>query len=343
MGLRASSRYVPRVPTLRPQLRLIGPDDAADQPLLDGLAALLADRHRAHRAAETLLDPRWSDAATTREHLAGLLADPTSSGAVAVSDGQPVAYVLAQAKDAGTWGENVWVESAGIARGEADAELVRDLYAAAAQQWVDAGRTAHYVLVPSHDGVLVDAFFRLGFGLQHVHAIRRPAPAGPLPDGVRVRRAQRADVPVLARLDRELPLHQGRSPVFSSGHLPTEAEALEDWQESFDDERFTTFVAELDGEVVGSAIACDLELSSLHRGPALVGGAGFLGFAAVLPHARGRGAGRALGEAVLGWSATRGDDAVVTDWRATNLQSSRAWTALGFRPTFYRLHRLVGH
>ena len=34
---------------------------------------------------------------------------------------------------------------------------------------------------------------------------------------------------------------------------------------------------------------------------------------------------------------------VVTDWRAPNLLSSRAWPALGFRPTFLRLHRLLGH
>ena len=32
---------------------------------------------------------------------------------------------------------------------------------------------------------------------------------------------------------------------------------------------------------------------------------------------------------------------MVTDWRATNLLSSRFWTARGFRPTFLRLHRLI--
>ena len=63
----------------------------------------------------------------------------------------------------------------------------------------------------------------------------------------------------------------------------------------------------------------------------------------MFPEARGLGAGRALGEAVLAWSAEQGHACVVTDWRATNLLSSRAWPALGFRPTFLRLHRLLGH
>jgi hypothetical protein len=31
----------------------------------------------------------------------------------------------------------------------------------------------------------------------------------------------------------------------------------------------------------------------------------------------------------------------VTDWRVTNLLSSRFWAARGFRPTFVRLHRAV--
>ena len=71
--------------------------------------------------------------------------------------------------------------------------------------------------------------------------------------------------------------------------------------------------------------------------------AAFLGFAAVLPEARGLGAGRALGEAVLAWAHDAGYPVVATDWRATNLLSSRAWTALGFVPTFHRLHRLIGY
>ena len=71
--------------------------------------------------------------------------------------------------------------------------------------------------------------------------------------------------------------------------------------------------------------------------------AGFLGFAAVLPEARGAGVGRALGTTVLDWAAAEGYPVVVTDWRATNLLSSRTWTRLGYRPTFLRLHRRLGY
>ena len=225
----------------------------------------------------------------------------------------------------------------------ADAETVRDLYAAAAQEWADSDHPVHYALVPADDAVLLDAFFRLGFGLQHVHAARVPAPLGRSASGGVIRPAQRADIPALARLERVLPQHQGRSPVFSAGDLPSEAEAVQEWEEGFDDARFATFVAVVGGAVVGSAVGCALELSSAHRGPALLDRAGFLGFAAVLPEARGHGVGRALGEAVVEWSFAQGHRSVATDWRATNLLSSRTWPRLGFEPTFLRLHRIIGY
>ena len=84
-----------------------------------------------------------------------------------------------------------------------------------------------------------------------------------------------------------------------------------------------------------------IEESSEHHGIVRPAGAGFLGFAAVLPEARGLGAGRALGEAVLLWARDAGHPTVVTDWRETNLLSSRAWPSLGFRPTFRRLFRAI--
>jgi GNAT superfamily N-acetyltransferase len=94
---------------------------------------------------------------------------------------------------------------------------------------------------------------------------------------------------------------------------------------------------------VGSAVGCALEVSSSHTGPARPDGAAFLGFAAVQPDARGLGVGRALGEAVSAWALGEGYPSIVTDWRETNLLSSRAWRGLGYRDTFTRLHRLVGH
>lgn len=330
-----SAPAVRSVPAMsRTELR---PFTAAD---LAACGTLLADRHRRHRVAQPLLSVRFEDAAVALAELTAAYETPDASGAVAYRAGVPVGFVLGAPKPSPLWGPNIWVEAAGLAA--TDPEVMRDLYAVAAARWVDEGRTAHYVVVPAHDAELVRAWFRLGFGQQHAHAIRPATPPGPItPPGLSVRRATRADIPALAQLDIELPLHQGRSPTFSAGQVGTLEESLAEWTAEIDNPAYATFVAESDGRVIGSAVACALEKSSGHLSLARPDRAGFLGFAAVFPHARGTGAGRALGTAVVDWAASAGFDSVVTDWRVTNLLSSRAWPALGFSETFLRLHRLV--
>ena len=315
---------------------------AFDQSHVLEAGRLLSERHRRHRQAEPLLPSRYEDPAGAQTEVAAAFAAEGASGAVAVREGHVVGYLLGAPKPASTWAPNRWVESAGHA--VENAEDVRDLYASAATRWVDEGATAHYVLVPAHDDAVIGAWFRLAFGHQHTHAVREiPAGASQVSGSILVRRAIRDDIPALAGLEVELPRHQGLAPTFSSGPLQSYDDAVREWEDDFDDPEFANFVAEHDGRVVGSAVGCRLEKSSSHQGPAKPDNAGFLGFAAVYPDARGLGAGRALAEAVLEWSRGEQHSCVVTDWRATNLLSSRAWPALGFRPTFVRLHRLLGH
>ncbi len=307
---------------------------------LGGAARVLAERHARHRRRHPLLRGDFEDVEVARVAVAEAWEAEGASGAVAVSGGEVVGYLLGAPKGE-VWGPNVWVEAAGVAG--RDAEVVRDLYGVAAARWVAEGKTAQYVLVPD-DGELVDAFFRLGFGAQHAHALRGPFVGEvSVPAGMTVRRAERRDIGVLAELDLVLPRHQGASPVFSAGEVPSLEEAVADWEESVDDPEYATFVAEVNGRVIGSAIGCSLEKSSAHQGVARPDNAGFLGFAAVLPDERGHGAGRVLGETVLKWCADSGYDSVVTDWRVTNLLSSRTWPRLGFVPTFQRLHRQIGY
>ncbi len=323
----------------RPEIRDLTEGD------LGRAARLLAGRHQRQRATEPLLDERYERPDICAAEVDALFRTPDASGAVALVEGEVVGFVLGAPRPAPMWGPNVWVEAAGLAlTDEAAPELARDLYAHAATRWMAEGRTAHYAIVPSHDVGLVDAWFRLGFGQQHVHAIR-PVPesaAPPEPVDFEIRRAGVADIAALAELDLVLDDHQNASPVFSALASPSLEEALADWAEGIHDESLPTFVAVRDGVVVGSAIACAVTKSSMHVGLLQPPDAGFLGFAAVRPTAQGSGIGKALGASVLAWTAEVGYRSAVTDWRATNLLSSRTWPQLGFRPTFLRLHRIVG-
>jgi GNAT superfamily N-acetyltransferase len=305
--------------------------------------ALLAARHRAHRLSCRLLSPRYEQDPAATEQVAAMFALAGASGAVAMRGDDIAGFLLGAPKDSPVWGPNVWVDAAGQA--VADPELVRDLYELAAARWVQESRRAQYVLVPASDESLLRAWYRLGFGQQQALAVR-PLPGDETPAApanITLRRARRTDLPALARLELELPRHQSLAPTFSASPVPSYEECLAGWEEDFDDPAYTTFVAGFEGDVIGSSIGCSLELTSSHPPITRPDRAAFLAFAAVFPPARGLGAGRVLGEAVIAWSAQAGYECVVTDWRVTNLLSSRTWPRLGFAESFLRLHRLVGY
>ncbi|MEO8273167.1 MAG: GNAT family N-acetyltransferase [Chloroflexota bacterium] len=316
--------------------------EALTTDALDGAAELLAARHRRHREAEPLLDPAYENPVNARAAIEAELAAELAGGWVARRGDEIVGYLIGQQKGA-VWGANVWVEAAGHAATEP--AVLRELYAVAAAAWVGEGRTNHHILVPATDEGLVDAWFTLDFGQQHVHAIREvPGPSfAVVPRSELVIRDKvRDDLDALAELELILPAHTRQSPVFSNPPSQTFEEARADLDEDFDNPAYTYFVAEHDGKLVGAAIGCAIEVSSFHLGPNRVAGAAFLGFAAVFPEARGLGAGKAVGEATLAWSRDAGYESIQTDWRSTNLEADRTWRSLGFRPTFRRMHRMIG-
>lgn len=298
---------------------------------------LLAARHRAHRAAEPLLPERYEDPAAATAEVEALAAAEDASGTVGLRDGRVVGFLVGSRRAEELWGPNVWVELAGHAVEQA--EDLRDLYATAAARWFDEGRSRHYALVPATDAALVDAWFRLSFGQQHALGIREVTDVA-WPEGVR--RAEPRDVDVLVELTPLLGDHQAASPVFARG-FPTDdpeglrAEILEDLAK----EEIGELVAERDGRIVGAFETVPVELSNVHTSLARPPGAALLGWAATHPGVRGSGAGLALTEASIAWARRRGHETMVTDWRVTNLLSSRFWPRRGFRPTFLRLYRHI--
>lgn len=317
-----------------------------DASFVDAAATLLAARHRAQRVASPGLDPAFEQTPRARLEIERLVAGDDgrepASGVVALRGGTCVGFLLGSGRDPKVWHRNVWVETAGHA--VTDPDVVRDLYRAAAEPWVRDGRNHHYTLVPAGDRDLIEAWFSLGFGQQQVHALR-PSPSSSfepsVPHGLHVRLSTPSDLADLARIDRVLPEHQARSPVFSQLAIPTLSEVEADLANDLADPRYVTFVVEQEERALGAATACSLELSSSNNGLIRPERAGFLAFAAVLPDARGRGVGRVLGETVLAWARDAGYPWVATDWRATNLEASRTWPRLGFEPTFLRLHRAI--
>jgi ribosomal protein S18 acetylase RimI-like enzyme len=303
---------------------------------LDDAASLLEKRHKRHRAVEPLLHEEID----FRAELETLLARAGASGAVAVRDGRLAGYVLGAPRDDSIWGPNIWVEAAGHAVEEI--EDARDLYAAAAEHWVEQGRTRHYVLVPA-DEALVDAWFRVGFGGQHAHGIRevpgRTAVA--VPDGFKIGHPRESEIDALIEIGLALPRHQLDAPVFSSRPIPSPEEERQEWLDTFADDQEEVLIGYLNDRPIACWSVTSIERSGEHSGLARPERAAFLGFAATLPESRGSGIGVALTEACFAWAAEHGYPTMVTDWRETNLLASRFWPRRGFRRMFLRLYRSI--
>jgi ribosomal protein S18 acetylase RimI-like enzyme len=298
---------------------------------VSGSAALLADRHRRHREAEPLLaggDPVvWIEQAWGRDG---------ASGVVELRAGELAGYLIGRVAGSAVWGTHAIVDRAGSAA--LDAETMRDLYAAASPAWLDEGARLQLVVVPALDDLL-DPWYRLGFGQMQLHAIRQTgAPELPAPQGVTVRPAEPADLDAAIMPMAALIWKHQAGPASFTGLVPPPADQLHaSWEESFGLPDDTLFVAELDGRAAGFVLLYPDE-------PDVGIGAGHvrLSTQAVVPELRGRGIGTALTDHALRWAANAGHDAVTTDWRVPNLLSSRFWPARGFRPTFHRLHRVLG-
>src|SRR5919201_4072408 len=186
---------------------------------LDDAAALLAARHARHREAEPLLpelaDPR-----------AALEAEWRLEGASGVFS--PQGYLIAAPH---RFRDITWVRAgiAGMAL-EGDREAMRDLYASAAQRWVDEGYMQHAAFVPSHDAELVDAWFRLSFGASSALAMRETAPEEPFDGGVSIRPGTPDDYDETARLDLAMLESMLPAPSFSGLDLESREEIAAEWK-----------------------------------------------------------------------------------------------------------------
>ena len=314
------------------------------RPMVDAdlvaAADLLAARQRRQRLKTPEVTRAFEDMTECRTFLESVFAT-AASATVVEDDGQLVGYALAEERDETVWGPCVWFTSGRLA--VASSSYIGELYAAAVQGWVDQGKTHHYVMVPADFDDELWRWFELSFGIQHTLAVRDTTLRPSMPSDALVRLATLADAPTIAGLDPLVPQHQLLAPVFSAMQPSDPEVALAEAVESIEMDEYTVLVAERDGGVVGMALLCSPDMSSLYKGPATVPGAGYLAYAVVREDARGGGVGSALTRRLVALAADQGFDNVVVDYRSTNLLSSRIWRGLGFRPMSYRLHRVVGH
>lgn len=310
---------------------------------LDQAAELLAMRHRAHRAAEPGLPGAQESPEGARAAVAALWAKPGAAGVAAVGpDGRLAGYLIGNPREDRWHGRSVWFQPAGHAVGAgAGAELYGDMYAALGARFVAEGYFTHVTVTPALPP-LVDAWFGLCFGRESVYAVTEidGLPAGAaVPEGVTIRQGGPADLDLVLTLGDQLARHQSRAPVWGPVVPERFGEFRSDWAETLADPGYRLCLA-----LRGDSLAGLLGMHDAPVDPAdlmACDQATYLGFALTRAEERGRGVTRALLAAALDVEREAGARRVLTDWRSANLEASRVWSHLGFRPTFYRLIRQI--
>jgi GNAT superfamily N-acetyltransferase len=294
---------------------------------VEGAARVLAERHVRHREAEPLLPADVDFRAELEKERDEL------GGAVALDADEVVGYVVGGRREDEV-GPHVWGYIAGHAVREP--ELTRDLYAAAAARWVEAGLTRHFVYVPNLPE-LVDPWFRLSFGASAALAAQETSPRPDFDAAVTLREGTRDDVCAAAELERLMTESMVRSPSFSTREPEHEDVIAEEWADTWDHpETYRHFVAERGDRIVGHIL--------LYRRPPdlrVPVDSIDLAAASTRPSERGSGVGVALTHHVITWAHEHGFRTMVTDWRMTNLLASRFWPKRGFRTTFLRMYRSI--
>lgn len=137
------------------------------------------------------------------------------------------------------------------------AKIYACLYQAAGEKWVRAGASSHAVCLYAHDRQAQEQFYRYGFGLRCMDAVRGMDEITARPcDGYSFHRLSPEDVPKVLPLEHLLCESYADSPFFMYREKPGEAEFLEEYR-GFHSTYFTAehqgrtvaFIrAELDGE-----------------------------------------------------------------------------------------------
>ena len=324
----------------------IAPFSEAD---LEEASELLAHRHQGDRAHDRTLPERFSRPSEARLELeqnwkASTVNGISAGGVVARQDGKMVGYLIGVPKINEMWGRSVWVEYAGHALDRSySAELYRDLYAALSPTWVALGCLYHVTNIPASDQAAIDAWFNLSFGKEHVYGLREAAPAAsfdvPTDPTLEIRRASPADLDISSQLDDVISFHQSRSPVYSIVMPYDKEEARQETLEQLENPEWKIWLALRNGQLISIQVYLPAQPPLGIGNMVLPEKCSFLGFAATREEEQGRGVGRILTAHGLADDYATGYAYCFTDWRATNLLSSRFWPRQGFRPVAYRLSR----
>jgi len=311
---------------------------------VDAASALFAAAYRKVRFGSSLLPERHEDPNSVRRFLADLAAGSVfgfeAAPSVAALEGDRLVGFLAAFALPSFFGDRpgvicpIWANAAtGVNRHEA----YQWMYAQASTEWIRRGYLAHAIQLFPSDLVVSDLFFRAGFGMQVVDALRPIDGLDVTPIGteVTIRQATRDDLPAIVAMADDLVDYLAAGPILS--HTPRRA-TLESYGRWMDRRDAIFWLAEHDGLPIAymRSEPPTPDVSFLVHDPATLSISG----AWTNPEWRGRGVATMILAEILRWGDAHGYARCSVDFESANIHGSRLW--LGhFEPVTYSLLRKV--
>jgi len=305
---------------------------------LPAAAELLASRQRRLRRARSMVPEAYEDPAAALPLVEALAGKDGAFGVIGRVDGAPFGFLLGYPRPEPIWGRAAWspIEGSALAD-DTDPEHVRDLYATWSDHFVRGGYFRQYVHAAVDEPDLMAAWVRTGFGQMQAHAVRDLELTADPPTGVTVRRAHADDSWMAADLFPLVGRALMKPPAYAI-QLPEVWRMVgADPEELAEPEaRHWVAIDDAGGRALAIASFYDPE-----PGPLVPSRSAELSLGMTRPEERGRGLMRALVAAGFAEAREAGATHAVTDWRTASLPTHRSWTALGFEPIYYRLHRHI--
>ena len=260
-------------------------------------------------------------------------------GCAAFLDDVMVGYIVAQIVENETKGNLAWVPYEGLAiHMLQSAELIRNMYAFVSSLWLARGCVRHSVFVPLGQTAYFEAFMRLSFAINQVHAVLDLDAYIPFShnDAIHVRPMQTSDASVLGSMSGIIASYQSKPPTF----VPVTPEILETRRKAFEnlvhDKDVVVFIAEKDEQVVGF---CEYEFMT----PSLLTSSKSIELcvAGTIESKRHMGIGKQLMNASVVGLKAMAYTTVFADWKISNLTSSTFWPLCGFKPFSYQMTRSI--
>jgi ribosomal protein S18 acetylase RimI-like enzyme len=292
---------------------------------LDAVATLVARRHARVLGASREMSPAFTDPAVVR----GALPDEPH-GWVDDREGVVSAALL--------WEPSEGRAIAGVTGAVGSPEAMAALYTVAGEHWLGQGLATHEIVVPTVDRALADRLVDLSFGREEAYAIRPLGDrGGPRVAGdVEVERVGLEHLDEVIRLGDLVARHHEGSPVFDRHSNEFYSGLPESYRRSVTEQDARVLLASSGGTFVGLLLwRPGAPFPVYHeRSAEMI-------LLAVHPESRGRQVGRALVSTAMRDMASFGHNAVIADWRTTNLEASRFWPAQGFLTVAQRYVRTI--